>query len=187
MFPAFLDLAARDVVVVGGGPVAQSKVGGLLDAGARVTVIAPEVVDGIARAGVRIVRRPFEAADLDGAWWVVAAATPEVNRHVREVAEVRHLFVNAVDDPANASAYLGSVVRRDGLVVAFSTDGRAPALSGLLREAFDAWLPHDLDRWMRAADAARAEWRRAQVPMAERRPRLLEALNELYEGAAQAK
>ena len=49
-------------------------------------------------------------------------------------------FVNAVDDPANATAYLGGVVKRDGLVVAFSTDGRAPALSGLLREALDAWL-----------------------------------------------
>jgi uroporphyrin-III C-methyltransferase/precorrin-2 dehydrogenase/sirohydrochlorin ferrochelatase len=90
------------------------------------------------------------------------------------------VFVNAVDDPAHASAYAGSVVRRAGVTIAFSTDGRAPALAGLLREALDAWLPADLDEWMVASDAARREWKRSRVPMEERRPMLLETLNRLY-------
>ena len=77
-----------------------------------------------------------------------------------EAAERAQLFVNAVDDPAHATAYLGGVVRRDGVTVAISTDGRAPALAGLLREALDAWLPGDLDAWMAAADEARREWKR---------------------------
>jgi uroporphyrin-III C-methyltransferase/precorrin-2 dehydrogenase/sirohydrochlorin ferrochelatase len=72
-------------------------------------------------------------------------------------------------------------VRRNGVTIAISTDGRAPALAGLLREALDAWLPADMDRWMRAADQARREWKQQGVPMEARRPKLLEVLNGLYE------
>ena len=180
MFPAFLDLRSRRVVVVGGGPMAAAKLAALVGAGADVTVVAPEVVPEIERAGVRVLRRPFEESDLDGAWWVVAAAPKEVNRRVRAAADARRVFVNAVDDPAHATAYLGGVVRRDGVTVAISTDGRAPALAGLLREALDAWLPPRLDEWLSAADEARRRWKAGRVPMEDRRPQLLETLNELY-------
>jgi len=131
---------------------------------------------------VRIERRPFEASDLDEAWWVVAAAPPEVNRQVLAAAESRRVFVNAVDDPRHATAYAGGVVRRDGVTIAISTEGRAPALAGLIREALDAWLPADLDRWMAAADDARRSWKEQGVPMEHRRPLLLETLNRLYAG-----
>ncbi len=181
MFPAFLNLTAKRVVVVGGGPVAVGKVEGLLQAGASVTVVAPEMRPELEHMDVTLVRRAFEPADLDNAWWVVAAAPPDVNRSVRAAGDVRHLFVNAVDDPDHASAYLGGVVRKAGVTIAISTDGRAPAMAGLLREALDEWLPADLDEWMDAADRARMVWRRDGVPMAARRPRLLEVLNELYE------
>jgi len=180
MFPVFLKLQGRRVVVVGGGPVAASKIESLLAAGATVTVVAPVIVPEIERPGITLIKRPFESSDLDGAWWVVAAAPPEVNRQVLLAAESRRVFVNAVDDPPNATAYLGGVVRRSGVTIAISTDGRAPALSGLLREALDAWLPADLDEWMTVSDAARRAWREEGVPMAERRPQLLEALNRLY-------
>ena len=179
-FPAFLDLASRTVVVVGGGPVAASKVDSLLSAGARVTVVAPEMCPGIERAEVERVRREFRDEDLDGAWWVVAAAPPAVNRQVRAAADARRVFVNAVDDPQHATAYLGGVVRRDGITIAVSTDGRAPALAGLLREALDAFLPREIDAWLTASDQARREWRAQRVPMDARRPQLLETLNRLY-------
>jgi len=67
------------------------------------------------------------------------------------------------------------------VTIAISTDGRAPAIAGLLREALDAWLPADLDRWMAAADEARKTWKQDGVPMEQRRPLLLETLNRLYE------
>ena len=180
MFSAFLNLQSRRVVVVGGGPVAASKIEALLAAGADVTVIAPEVRPEIERTGVTVIRRSFEDTDLDGAWWVVAAAPRAVNRQVLAAADTRRIFVNAVDDPEHATAYLGGVVRRHGVTVAISTDGRAPALAGLLREALDAWLPGDLDQWMLAADAARRTWKADGVPMEQRRPKLLEVLNRLY-------
>ena len=180
MFPVFLKLKGRRVVVVGGGPVAAGKIESLLVAGAIVTVVAPIITPEIERPGITLIKRPFESSDLDGAWWVVAAAPPDVNRQVLVAAESRRVFVNAVDDPPNATAYLGGVVRRSGVTIAISTDGRAPALSDLLREALDAWLPADLDEWMAVSDAARRAWREDGVPMAERRPQLLEALNRLY-------
>jgi uroporphyrin-III C-methyltransferase/precorrin-2 dehydrogenase/sirohydrochlorin ferrochelatase len=180
MFPVFLDLSGRRVVIVGGGRVASGKLDGLLAAGAVVTVVAPEIRAEMERPGVTLVRRGFEAADLDGAWYVVAAAPSPVNRAVGRAAEERRVFVNAVDDPAHATAYLGGVVRRSGVTIAISTDGRAPALAGLLREALDAWLPGDLDAWLAAADEARRMWREAAVPMEQRRPQLLETLNRLY-------
>jgi uroporphyrin-III C-methyltransferase/precorrin-2 dehydrogenase/sirohydrochlorin ferrochelatase len=180
MYPAFLRLNGRRVLVVGGGPMAASKLDGLLGEGADVIVVAPSVTDGVERPGVTVRRRPFEEGDLDGVWWVVAAASPQVNRTVSEAAERRRIFVNAVDDPAHATAYLGGLVRRDGVTIAISTGGRAPALSGLLREALDAWLPVDLDTWMAAADEARRGWKRDAVPIGKRRPMLLETLNRLY-------
>ena len=186
MFPAFLDLEGRRVVLVGGGIVAAGKLESLLAAGARVTVVSPEVRPEIERAGVDIVRRGFEDGDLDGAWWVVAAAPPEVNRRVKAAADSRQIFVNAVDDPRHATAFAGGVVRRDGVTIAISTDGRAPALSGLLREALDAWLPRELDAWMKASDEARRRWKEEQVPMEQRRPQLLETLNKLYENKRQS-
>jgi len=181
MYPAFLRLNGRRVVLVGGGKVAAGKLQGLLAEGAQVTVVAPELRPELEQPGVMIERRGFEDRDLDEAWYVVAAAPHEVNRRVLEAAERRHLFVNAVDDPPNATAYAGGIVRRDGVTIAISTDGRAPALAGLLREALDAWLPGELEEWMLAADQARLAWKRDGVPMERRRPMLLETLNSLYD------
>ena len=180
LFPVFLKLADRPVLVVGGGAVAAGKVAGLVPTGARVIVVAPHVCEAVERSGVEIRRRPFRTSDLDGVWLVVSAATPEVNAVVAQTAERRRLFVNAVDDPANATAYLGGVLRRDGVTIAISTDGRAPALAGLLREGFDALLPNDLPRWFRHADALKRRWRRTGVPMPARRPELAAAIARLY-------
>jgi len=185
MYPTFLKLEGRRVLLVGGGRVAAQKLESLLRAGARVTVVAPEIRPEIASADVEILRRPFEEQDVNQAWWVVAAAPPEVNQQVLAAAEPRRIFVNAVDDPPHATAYAGGVVRRDGVTIAISTGGRAPALSGLLREAIDAWLPADLGTWMVASDEARREWRRDGVPMDRRRPLLLQTLNRLYDAKKQ--
>ena len=186
LLPLFLNLRGRRVVMVGAGPVAASKLTSLLAAGADVVVVAPEVHPEISAAGVTVCQRAFAPTDLDGAWLVVAAAPPTVNRQVADAAEERRLIVNAVDDPPNATAYLGGVVRRDGVTLAISTSGVAPAIAGLLREAIDAVLPADVADWMTVARASRAEWKRDGVPMAERRPLLLRALNRLYDERAAA-
>jgi siroheme synthase-like protein len=192
LLPLFLNLSGRDVLLVGGGRVAEAKLRQLLAVGARVRVVAPAIAPAIRDVGpdVTCFDRGFEASDLDGAWLVVAAATPDVNRAVAEAAETRRVFVNAVDDPANATAFLSGVVRRDGVTLAISTSGDAPGLTALLRESLDAVLPRDLAAWVTTARDARVAWRRDQVPMEARKPLLLRALNKLYhahpEGEARA-
>lgn len=186
VFPVFLKLEGRRVLLVGGGRVAAGKVRALVESGACVTVVAPAVLDEIAAAPVSLERRPFVSADLDDVWYVVAAAPREVNAEVAREAHARGIFVNAVDDVENASAYAGAIVRRAGVTIAISTGGDAPALAGLLREALEALLPEDLDRWMDRAREARQQWLDRRVPMEERRPMLLDALNELYERRTRA-
>ena len=189
LLPLFLNLTGRAGVLVGGGRVAAGKLQQLLAAGARVRMVAPDIsvdaIDIMSRGALRveIIPRRFVPSDLDAAWFVVAAATPEINREVAIAAEERRLFVNAVDDPANASAFLSGVVRRDGLTLAISTSGDAPALTALLREALDAVLPRDLAAWLAQARTERTVWRRDAVPMEQRKPRLLRALNALYSDA----
>ena len=182
MFPAFLHLRSRRVVVVGGGPVAASKLEALLAAGADVTVVAPEVRPEIVQAGVRVVRRAFEDADLDGAWWVVAAAPREVNKQVLAAAEARRVFVNAVDDPEHATAYLGGVVRRDGVTVAISTERACPgagraAARGARRLAARATSGAGWPQRTRRG----ARGKRRTSRWSSGGPQLLEALNRLYE------
>jgi uroporphyrin-III C-methyltransferase/precorrin-2 dehydrogenase/sirohydrochlorin ferrochelatase len=184
LFPVFLKLSGRPVLVVGGGPVAASKLDALRPTGAAIRVVAPDICEAIVEAGVEVARRKFELSDLDDVWFVVSAATPEVNRAVSEAAHARRLFVNAVDDPPNASAYLGGVIRRGSATVAISTSGRAPALAGLLREGLEEMLPDEaeLDEWFVTADRLKARWRSTGVPMADRRPELAEALASRYCG-----
>ena len=74
-------------------------------------------------------------------------------------------------------------MRRADVTLAISTSGDAPALTALVREALDAVLPQDLDKWMAVAREERAKWRQDAMPMGERRPLLLDALNRIYEAA----
>ena len=184
--PVFVRFDGRRTVVVGGGAMAAAKIPALLAAGADVTVIAPHVSAAIDRARVRVVERPFVPADLDGAWFVTAAATPEVNRAVRDAAAVRrgvrerggrsgqrHRLPGRHDRPR----------RGDGRLLDL---GRAPALAGLLREAFDDLVPADIEAWASRAHELRSRQRAEGVPMAERRPELLDTLNHLYEGRERA-
>jgi uroporphyrin-III C-methyltransferase/precorrin-2 dehydrogenase/sirohydrochlorin ferrochelatase len=180
LFPLFLKLEGRPVVLVGGGRVATTKAQALLEAGAQLTVVAPQISPALERPGVRLVRRAFEPLDLDGAWLVVAAAPAQVNRAVAQAAEERRIFVNAVDHPDTATAYTGGVLKKGGATVAVSTEGVAPALAGLLREGLEAVLPDELGEWIALATHLRAEWRARGVPMSQRRPELLEALNRSY-------
>ncbi len=138
-YPVNLLLEGRRCVVVGAGHVAARKIAGLLDAGAAVHVVAPDLGPEVrawqADGRVTVDARPFEPADLDGAWLAsVATSDPAVNAAVAEAATARHLFVNAADDPTHCSFTLMSVVRQGDIVVTIGTGGRSPALAAYLKE-----------------------------------------------------
>src|ERR671937_2240743 len=131
---ACLDLTGRRCVVVGGGRVGLEKAPGLLDCGAEVTVVAPEVERELLALPVTWVEGRYASSDLDECWLVVAA-TPDraVNRQVYEDAERRGIFCNVADDPELCSLILPAVHRVDPIAVAVSTGGASPALAQRLR------------------------------------------------------
>lgn len=133
-YPVFLDLAGVPVLVVGGGPVALRKAQGLAEAGAVVTVVAPDMVDGLADVAAHLVHRPYESADVDGFQLVITATSePLVNAAVARDATALRIWVNSADDPENCSFILPAVARRGLITIAVSTGGSSPALAGRLR------------------------------------------------------
>ncbi len=134
-YVACIDLEGRNVLVVGGGRVALEKVTGLLDCGAIVTVVAPDVLPDIAALPVKLGRRRYRSSDLAGRWLVVAATShTELNRRVFADAEARMLLCNVVDVPELCSFILPAVHRQDPITVAVSTGGASPALAQRLRD-----------------------------------------------------
>lgn len=180
-YPLFLDLRARRVLVVGGGPVALEKARELVAHGAELRVVSPELRPELSTLAAEVHLRAFEPNDVDDAYFVVAAAPPPVNREVRRAAEARARFVVAVDDVESCTAFGAARLVRGGISVAISSDGRAPALVALLRRAIEAVLPEELEAWTAIAEAKRGEWKDQGIPFVERRPLLLRALAELYD------
>ena len=149
-YPVFLEMKDRPCVVVGGGAVAERKVEGLLAAGARVTVISPELTPALAalkkEGRLRHIARPYRKGDLDGCEMAVAATddgavNAQVAREGRPASG--RIWVNAVDDPPNCDFILPSVIRRGDIVIAVSTGGASPALARRLREELEAFLSED--------------------------------------------
>lgn len=141
-WPVNLLVAGRRVLVVGGGRIAARKVAALVELGADVAVVAPELGREMQELAERaalgaVHRRGYEAADLDGAWLVVTATDdPEVNAAVHRDADARQLWCNGADDPDHCSFTLMSVVRQRDVVVAIGTGGRSPALAAWLKARF---------------------------------------------------
>ena len=159
------------MLVVGAGEVAERKVGSLLGAGATVHVVAPEATPALeqrATAGtIDWKRRGFVDADVDGAWLVFAATDDATTqRVVSEACRARRVFCIAVDDPPNATAYSGAVVRRAPFTIAISSSGATPALTRLVRELVEQVLPGE--QWVTHAQQLRARWKADGTPMADR-------------------
>jgi len=202
-YPVTLGLERRSCLVVGGGVTAESKVTGLLEAGARVTVISPTLSRGLAAlAGdghFRWQPREFVAGDTEG-FVLVMVATDDISVNALVAAECRErgILINCADDPARCDFILPSVLKRGALTVAVSTGGASPTMAHLVREELEALLPNDVaaltdvmaevrrtlreggisldaERWRKALDG---ELRRlaAAGRTAEVRTRLLERL-----------
>jgi siroheme synthase-like protein len=138
---ACLDLEGRSCLVVGGGSVGLEKAKGLLECGAAVTVVAPQIEPELQGLPVRWRRKRYEAADLDGNLLVVAATSiGSLNRRIFRDAEERSLFCNVVDTPELCSFILPAVHRRDPITLAVSTGGASPALAKRLRDDLGAQI-----------------------------------------------
>ena len=139
VYPVSLLLRDRSCLVVGGGHIAERKATGLLAAGARVHVVAKEVLPPVqaltGRPGVvSIEERPYRRGEVAGYWLAVAATGDgEVNKAVYEDGEAARVWVNSADDPASCSYILPAVARQGPVSVAVSTSGYSPALASWLK------------------------------------------------------
>ncbi len=153
LFPMFMKLEGRRCLVVGAGRVGEPKIGGLIDTGAHVRVIAlqaAETVRGWAQAGkITLELRAFTAADLDGTVLaVVATASRALNGSIYREAQQRGVLCNVVDDPEYCDFYYGAVVRRGDLQIAISTNGRSPSLAQKLRQQLERQFGPGYAQWV---------------------------------------
>ena len=137
-----IDLEQQRCVVIGGGKVAARKIAGLVDAGARVQVISPEIdpeIVEIAAAGQALInQRAYSPGDLQGAFLAIAATDdPAINHAVWEEARSSGTLINVVDDPQHSNFIVPALVRRGELTIAITTGGGSPALARRLREQFE--------------------------------------------------
>jgi uroporphyrin-III C-methyltransferase/precorrin-2 dehydrogenase/sirohydrochlorin ferrochelatase len=178
LFPIFVKLEGRRVLLVGAGPVGEAKVGGLLSAGATVTVVAPTATDAVRRlAGDGALtwhQRAFAPDDLDGVALVIAAVPREVARTIYELAHARNVLVNSVDDPENCDFYYPAVVNRGDLQIAISTAGHSPALAQRIRIELEQQFGPEYARWIQQLGEARRELFRTDMDPEVRKQQLHE-------------
>ena len=162
LFPMMVKLESRRCIVVGGGEVAASKTDILLGCGAQVVVIAQgatESIQALARqAKLEWTARDFVAADLNGAFLVVAATNSSaVNEEVFRAGRERGVLCNVVDDPEHCDFFYPAVVRRGALQIAISTAGYSPALAHRLRLELEQQFGPEYGAWLEEVGQRRRE------------------------------
>ncbi|MCF7718952.1 uroporphyrinogen-III C-methyltransferase [Aeromonas jandaei] len=172
--PIFCRLDNKPVLLVGGGEVAERKARLLLDAGAQLTVVAPELdpelAELAANGNIEWLAGEFASEQLAGKWLVVAATDRrEVNALVYQSANQARIFANVVDDPKRSSFIMPSIIDRSPLMVAISSGGKAPVLARLLREKLEALLPQHLGAIAAFAGSLRERVKARFASMGERR------------------
>ncbi|PNO54910.1 uroporphyrinogen-III C-methyltransferase [Aeromonas caviae] len=172
--PIFCRLDNKPVLLVGGGEVAERKARLLLDAGAQLTVVAPdldpELAELAANGSIEWLAGEFAPQQLTGKWLVVAATDRrEVNALVYQSANQARIFANVVDDPKRSSFIMPSIIDRSPLMVAITSGGKAPVLARLLREKLEALLPQHLGAVAAFAGSLRERVKARFAIMGERR------------------
>ena len=138
-YPVFLDLTGRSCVIIGGGEVAERKIGTLLECDCRITLISREVTSAIQewadRGDIIWQSRDYQAGDLKGAFLVIAATDqPHTNQAITREAETERALLNVVDNAPLCTFIAPAIVKRGEVTIAISTGGASPALSRKLRE-----------------------------------------------------
>ena len=153
LFPMFLKLEGRRCLVVGAGKVGEPKIGGLLETGARVHVVALDASPSVrewARAGkIELELRAYSPADLEGAFLaVVATNSSGLNQRVYDEAQRRGVLCNVVDVPDLCDFFYPAIVRRGDLQIAVSTSGQSPSLAQKIRQQLEQQFGPGYEAWV---------------------------------------
>jgi len=149
-YPIFLDLNHQNVVVVGGGDVAERKIKNLLIYGCTIYITSPHLTPHLQQlvATKKIHHIPYESLDtyMDDTFMVIAATDDtEVNSNIASQAKKHGLLINAVDQPKDCNFILPSIVKRGNLQIAISTAGKSPALAKKIRKHLESMFPPEYD------------------------------------------
>jgi siroheme synthase-like protein len=144
-YPAFLRLAGKRVLLIGGGKIAAHKARALARCGARVKLVAPRVCAAAWESAERVIERRFRASDLDGAALAVCATADEdLNARVSRLCRSRGIWANVVDRPPLCDFFVPAVIRRGPVSIAVSTGGASPFMARRLRRRLQGFLtPED--------------------------------------------
>jgi len=161
-YPAFIDLENRPVLVVGGGIIAERKVETLLEAGALVTVVSPQITEQLDAYGqsnrISVRQRGFIPSDVDGVSLVISATDdPTTQTEVASIAASKNVLVNTVDKPELCSFIVPAILRRGDITIAISTSGKSPSLAAELRARLDRVLTEEFARTANVLGAVRQE------------------------------
>ena len=168
-YPVMLDIRGRLAIVVGGDRVAAEKAAGLSASGAQVRVISREFCDELLRQGehgqVSLQRKAYEPGDLAGAFVVIAATNdPQLVQTIWNETQERGQLLNIVDVPQYCSFILPSILRREQLTIAVSTEGASPSLAKRIRHSLEERFPAEYGLYLRLASLARTHLRNNGVP-----------------------
>ncbi len=178
LFPMFVDLKDKTVLIAGGGSVALRKLQKLTPYGVSPTVVAPDILPELAAVpGVKLHRRTFRPSDLRPRPVLVIAATNDrkVNRYISMLCKKRHIPVNVADDPALCSFVFPALVQRGEFSAGISTGGASPTAAVYFKERLTELLPENLEEllvWLRSKRQAI----KAPIPEPERRAAFLRRL-----------
>lgn len=173
-YPICLDIRDRCCLVVGGGSVGTRKVKTLLDCGARVTVVSPDISERLEELArherVELKQRAYRAGDLKGMFLVVGATDDEnLNRQISRDAEKLNLLCNIADRPEICNFILPSIVHRGDLTISISTSGKSPAMAKKLRKELEMQYGEEYAVFFRLMGAIRKKLlRRRHEPEAHK-------------------
>jgi precorrin-2 dehydrogenase/sirohydrochlorin ferrochelatase len=162
LYPVMLRVAGKRAVVIGGGLVAMRKIKDLLDCGALVTVISPQIDESIHNLcalypdKIKIINRDYKRRDIAGAFIIFSATDNErINRDVSRDARKKNIIINTADDPENCTFFVPSWFNRKGIIIAVSTSGISPALSARFRRKIEEVIPDSIEDILAALEKTR--------------------------------
>lgn len=161
-YPIFLELGGRRVVLVGGGSVAVRKARALLDAGARLVVVAEKASDALTDLGtqnrIELIRAKYSKPYITGAVLVIAATdNVKVNEQIYADCQALEILCNVVDDPRLCDFFVPAVVRRGDLQIAVGTEGYCPAYAGHLRKKLETMFTAEHGQFLAELEIARSQ------------------------------
>lgn len=180
LFPIYVNLEKRICLIVGGGKVAERKTENLLEYGAYIRVVSPEAEPGLLcmadEGRIELRHREFQTEDLEQVFMAfVATDRNSLNQEVADACRKRGILVNAVDDPPHCDFYVPSIMRRNSLVLAISTEGKSPAFARRLRKHLETVITPEYGDFVDVLGEVR-QVLKDRIPEIEKRKEILEYL-----------